>query len=76
LRTGFAGQEKGVDKSISPLYRAIGLLGAVAAGIALWRFTSGDWLGGALGVLVVAGAAAVYVEGQRRLKGSGGRRRY
>jgi hypothetical protein len=26
--------------------QAIGVVAAVSAGVALWRFTSGDWLGG------------------------------
>jgi hypothetical protein len=56
-------------------YRVLGLAGAVAAGIGLWRFTGGDWLSGALCALVVAAAAAVYIAGQRRLKGSKGRDR-
>jgi hypothetical protein len=54
----------------------LGLAGAVAAGIGLWRFTGGDWLSGIVCALVVALVAAVYVVGQRRLKGRGGGRRY
>jgi membrane protein YdbS with pleckstrin-like domain len=54
----------------------LGLVGAVAAGIGLWRFTGGDWLSGVVCALVVAVVAVVYVAGQRRLKGRGGARRY
>jgi uncharacterized membrane protein YeaQ/YmgE (transglycosylase-associated protein family) len=58
------------------LFRILGLVGAVAAGVGLWRFTSRDWLGGVLCAVIVGAVTAVYVEGQRRVKGSGGRRRY
>jgi hypothetical protein len=53
-------------------YRVLSLLGAVGAGIALWRFTSGDWMIGSLCALAVVAAAGVYLAGQRRLKGGGG----
>jgi hypothetical protein len=57
-------------------YRALGLVGAVAAGIGLWRFTSGDWLIGVVCVVAVAAVAGVYLFGQRRLKGRDRGRRY
>jgi len=75
LGNAIAGQERVIGKP-SPLFRILGVVGAVGAGVGLWRFTSGDWLGGILCAVVVAGVAAVYVEGQRRVKGGGGRRRY
>ena len=34
--------------------KAVELTGAIGAGIGLWRFTSGDWLGGIVLALVVA----------------------
>jgi hypothetical protein len=64
------------DARPSVQYRALGLVGAVAAGIGLWRFTSGDWLIGVVCVLAVAVVAAVYMAGQRRLKGRDRGRRY
>ena len=36
--------------------KAVGLVGAIAAGIGLWRFTSGDWLSGIVFVAAVAGS--------------------
>jgi membrane protein implicated in regulation of membrane protease activity len=48
--------------------KAVGLVGAIAAGIGLWRFTSGDWLGGIVFVAAVAGIAAWYVWSSRRVR--------
>ena len=57
-------------------YRVLGVFGAVATGVALWRFTSSDWLGGVIYSALVVAAAALHVVGQRRLKSRGGGRRY
>jgi hypothetical protein len=57
-------------------YRLLGLAGAVEAGTALWRFTSGHWVSGTFCAFVVVVVAAAYVTGQRRLKGQDGGRRY
>jgi hypothetical protein len=52
--------------------KALGVIAAVGAGIALWRFTSGDWLGGVVLTLAVAAIAAWYLlSGRIR---TGGRR--
>jgi hypothetical protein len=40
--------------------KAIELMGAIGAGIGLWRFTSGDWIGGIAFTLAVAGMAGWY----------------
>jgi hypothetical protein len=40
--------------------KAIGLVAAIAAGIGLWRFTSGDWLTGIVFVAAVAGLTGWY----------------
>ena len=53
--------------------KAIGLVGAIAAGIGLWRFTSGDWLSGIVFVFAVAGLIGWYVWNTRRVR-DGGRR--
>jgi hypothetical protein len=65
-----------IDAAITTAYRALGLLGAVLAGIGLWRFTSGDWQGGILCVVAVVAVAVAYVLGQRRARGISGGRRY
>ena len=46
--------------------RIVGVVGAIAAGIGLWRFTSGDWLEGTVFACAVAGVAAVYAVRERR----------
>jgi hypothetical protein len=48
--------------------KAVGLVGAIAAGIGLWRFTSGDWLSGIIFVLAVAGLTAWYLGSTRRVR--------
>jgi hypothetical protein len=53
--------------------KAIGLVGAIAAGIGLWRFTSGDWLTGIVFVAAVAGLTGWYLWSTRRVR-DGGRR--
>ena len=53
--------------------KAIGLVAAIAAGIGLWRFTSGDWLTGIVFVAAVAGLTGWYVWNTRRVR-DGGRR--
>lgn len=53
--------------------KAVELAGAVAAGIGLWRFTSGDWIGGIAFTLAV-GAVVAWVLLGRRTTQSG--RRY
>ena len=53
--------------------KAVGLVGAITAGIGLWRFTSGDWLSGIVFVAAVAGIAAWYLWSTRRVR-DGGRR--
>jgi membrane protein implicated in regulation of membrane protease activity len=40
--------------------QAVGLAAAVVAGVGLWRFTSGDWLGGIVFTAVVGSLAAWY----------------
>jgi hypothetical protein len=41
--------------------KAVGIAGAIGAGVGLWRFTSGDWLGGIVFTFVVAGLAGWYL---------------
>jgi membrane protein YdbS with pleckstrin-like domain len=53
--------------------KAVGLVGAIAAGIGLWRFTSGDWLTGIVFVAAVGGIAVWYLWSTRRVR-DGGRR--
>jgi membrane protein implicated in regulation of membrane protease activity len=53
--------------------KAISLVGAIAAGIGLWRFTSGDWLSGIVFVAAVAGITVWYLWSSRRVRD---RRRY
>jgi hypothetical protein len=40
--------------------KVIELMGAIGTGIGLWRFTSGDWIGGIAFTLAVAGMAGWY----------------
>jgi membrane protein implicated in regulation of membrane protease activity len=40
--------------------QTVGLVAAVVAGVALWRFTSGDWLGGIVFAAVVGSLATWY----------------
>jgi hypothetical protein len=49
----------GVTKTILTR-QTIGIVGAVLTGIALWRFTSGDWLGGIVFAAAVAGLGLAY----------------
>ncbi len=53
--------------------KAVGFVGAIAAGIGLWRFTSGDWLSGIVFVAAVAGLTGWYFWSTRRVR-DGGRR--
>jgi membrane protein YdbS with pleckstrin-like domain len=76
FETDAEGDNVRVNTAASPIYRVLGLLGAVATGVGLWRFTSRDWIGGIVCAVIVAAVAAVYVLGQRRVGGSGGGRRY
>jgi hypothetical protein len=48
--------------------KAIGLVAAVAAGVGLWRFTSGDWLSGIVFVAAVAGLIGWYVWNTRGVR--------
>jgi membrane protein implicated in regulation of membrane protease activity len=48
--------------------KAVGIIGAIAAGIGLWRFTSGDWLGGIVFVAAIAGLSAWYFWSSRRVR--------
>ena len=48
--------------------RIVGVVGAIAAGIGLWRFTSGDWLGGIVFTFAVAGIAAWYLWDSRKTR--------
>jgi hypothetical protein len=48
--------------------KAVELMGAVGAGIGLWRFTSGDWLGGIVFTAAVAAIAAWYVWDSRKVR--------
>jgi hypothetical protein len=54
--------------------RIVGVVAAIAAGIGLWRFTSGAWIEGIVFTCAVAGVAAFYVLRDRR--GSRDTRRY
>jgi hypothetical protein len=42
------------------LRQAIGMVAAVAAGVGLWRFTSGDWVGGIVFTGLVGSLALWY----------------
>lgn len=55
------------------LRKLVSFLGAILTGVALYRFTSGDWLGGVILAAAVAGMAAWYLLTQRRPRDS---RRY
>ena len=46
--------------------RIVGVAGAIAAGIGLWRFTSGAWIEGIGFALAVTGIAAYTVLRDRR----------
>jgi hypothetical protein len=46
--------------------RIVGVAGAIAAGIGLWRFTSGAWIEGIGFAVAVAGIAAYTVLRDRR----------
>jgi hypothetical protein len=48
--------------------KAVELTGAIGAGIGLWRYTSGDWLGGIVFTFAVAGLAAWYVWSTRKVR--------
>jgi hypothetical protein len=48
--------------------KAIELAGAIGTGIGLWRFTSGDWLGGILFTFAVGGLAFWYLWSHRRVR--------
>jgi len=63
-------------RALSPQNQVLGVLAAVEAGTALWYFTSGHWTGGTFLTVAVAVLAAIYVRGERKAKGRGGRRRY
>ena len=54
--------------------RIVGVVAAIAAGIGLWRFTSGAWIEGIVFTCAVAVVAAFYVIRDRR--GSRDNRRY
>jgi hypothetical protein len=54
--------------------RVVGVVAAIAAGIGLWRFTSGAWIEGIVFTCAVAGVAAFYLLRDRR--GSRDTRRY
>jgi hypothetical protein len=53
----------------------IGLIGAVEAGVGLWYFTNGHWLGGIFYAIALAVMIALYVRRERKLKGPDGRKR-
>jgi hypothetical protein len=53
--------------------KAIELVGAIAAGIGLWRFTSGHWLSGVAFAVAIGGLTAWYLWRSRRIRD---RRRY
>jgi len=46
--------------------RIVGVVGAIAAGIGLWRFTSGAWIEGIVFACAIAGVAAFYFVRERR----------
>jgi len=46
--------------------RIVGVMGAIAAGIGLWRFTSGAWIEGIVLAGAVGGVAAFYAVRERR----------
>jgi hypothetical protein len=48
--------------------KAVELICAIGAGIGLWRYTSGDWLGGIVFTLAVTGLAAWYVWTTRKVR--------
>jgi hypothetical protein len=48
--------------------KAVGLVGAIAAGIGLWRFTSGHWLSGIAFIAAVACLTAWYLWSSRRVR--------
>jgi membrane protein implicated in regulation of membrane protease activity len=48
--------------------KVVGLVGAIAAGIGLWRFTSGDWLSGIVFVAAIALLTAWYFWSSRRVR--------
>jgi membrane protein YdbS with pleckstrin-like domain len=63
-------------QALSKQSRAIGLVGAVEAGVGLWYFTNGHWINGVFYVIAVAFLFFVYIRRERKLKGPGGGRRY
>jgi hypothetical protein len=63
-------------QALSKQSRAIGLIGAVEAGVGLWYFTNGHWINGIFYMIAVAFLISVYVLRERKLNGPGGARRY
>ena len=47
--------------------KAVELMAAIAAGIGLWRFTSGHWLSGIVFVVAVGGVSGWYLWKSRRV---------
>jgi hypothetical protein len=65
-QAGRADTVRGMTKALVT-DRIVGVIGAVGAGIGLWRFTSGAWIEGIALSLAVAAVAAFYlVRGRRR----------
>jgi hypothetical protein len=48
--------------------KVIELVAAIAAGVGLWRFTSGHWLSGIVFVAAVAGITGWYLWSSRRVR--------
>lgn len=48
--------------------KAVELMAAIAAGIGLWRFTSGHWLSGIVFVVAVGGLTGWYLWSSRRVR--------
>ena len=55
------------------IHMLFGLAGAIAAGVALSRFTHGDWIGGTVLAAAASGLCARYLLAERRPRDS---RRY
>lgn len=49
-----------------PVSKLIAVAAAITAGVALFRFTSGDWIGGLVLTAAVGAACAWYLLTQRR----------
>lgn len=61
-------------QALSVQNRVLGVIGAVEAGIALWYFTNGHWMNGAIVASALAFLISVYLHRVNKTKEQRGRR--